>query len=75
MIKCGKYLERLDLYMRMDYPYKYIEKEHNKFLNRLHKIRIGYSMAEVGRLTEIISMGESWRDHYYEALNALWNIF
>ena len=24
IIKCGKYLERLDLYMRLDYPYRMI---------------------------------------------------
>ena len=27
IIKCGKYLERLDLYMRLDFPYIYVEKE------------------------------------------------
>ena len=75
LIKCGKYLERLDLYMRMDYPYKYIEKEHSKFLNRLNRVRIGYSLPVVDRLSEIISMGESWKERYNEALNALWNIF
>lgn len=75
LIKCGKYLERLDLYMRIDYPYKYIEKEFSKFQNRLHKVKIGYSLGELDRLAGIISLGESWRDKYYEALNALWNIF
>lgn len=75
IIKCGKYLERLDLYMRLDYPYRFIEKEYNKFLNRLHKIRIGYNLSEVAKLTEIINMGEAWKTKYYEAVNALWNIF
>lgn len=75
IIKCGKYLERLDLYMRLDYPYRFIEKEYNKFLNRLHKIRIGYNLSEVAKLTEIINLGEEWKTKYYEAVNALWNIF
>ena len=75
IIKCGKYLERLDLYMRLDYPYRAIEKEYNKFLNRLHKIRIGYNLSEVSKLTAIINMGEDWKTKYYEAINALWNIF
>lgn len=75
IIKCGKYLERLDLYMRLDYPYKQIEKEYQKFLNRLHKIRIGYNLAEADRLMSIINMGESWKNRYYDALSALWNIF
>lgn len=75
IIKCGKYLERLDLYMRLDYPYRLIEKEFNKFLNRLHKIRIGYNLSEVAKLTEVINLGEAWKTKYYEAINALWNIF
>ena len=29
IIKCGKYLERLDLYIRLDFPYRHIEKEYN----------------------------------------------
>lgn len=75
IIKCGKYLERLDLYMRLDYPYRLIEKEFNKFSNRLHKIRIGYNLSEVAKLTEVINLGEEWKTKYYEAINALWNIF
>lgn len=75
IIKCGKYLERLDLYMRLGYPYRAIEKECNKFLNRLHKIRIGYNLSEVDRLTGVINLGEGWKERYEDALDALWNIF
>lgn len=75
IIKCGKYLERLDLYMRLDYPLKLIEKEYNKFVNRLSKVKIGYNMAEAEKLAGIIGQGEQWRDQYYEALTALCNIF
>lgn len=75
LIKCGKYLERLDLYMRLNYPYRMIEKEYNKFLNRLHKIRIGYNLSKVDTLNEIMNMGENWNERYQDALVALWNIF
>ena len=75
IIKCGKYLERMDLYMRLGYPYRAIEKEYNKFLNRLHKIRIGYNLSEVDKLTEVINLGEDWQERYYDAINALWHIF
>lgn len=68
-------LERLDLYMRLGYPYRQIEKEFNKFLNRLHKVRIGYNLSEVDRLTEIINLGENWNTRYHDALQALWNVF
>ncbi|MCD8370458.1 MAG: alpha-E domain-containing protein [Clostridiales bacterium] len=75
IIKTGRYLERIDLYMRLGYEYKAIEKEHNKFLKRLHKIGIGYNLSEVDKLAEILSLGEDWKTRYYEAINALWNIF
>lgn len=75
IIKCGKYLERLDLYMRLNFPYHMIEKEYNKFLNRLHKVRIGYNLTEVDHLTEVINLGEGWKERKMDALNALWNIF
>lgn len=75
LIKCGKYMERLDLYMRLGYTYHSIEKEYNKFLNRLHKVHIGYNLAEVDKLSEIINLGEDWRSRYREAIGALWEIF
>ena len=61
--------------MRMDFPYRLIEKEHCKFLNRLHKIRIGYNLTQVDRLTEVINLGEAWTGRRQDALGALWNIF
>ena len=61
--------------MRLGYPYRAIEKEYNKFLNRLHKIRIGYNLSEVDKLTEVINLGEDWQERYYDAINALWHIF
>lgn len=75
LMKCGKYLERLDLYMRLNYPTKYIEKEYSKFLNRLHRIHFGYNLSSEAALTEIINQGDNWKEHYQEALNALWNLF
>jgi len=75
LMKCGKYLERLDLYMRLDYPIKYIEKEYSKFLNRLHRIHFGYNLSAEATLTEIVNQGDRWKEHYEEALNALWTLF
>ena len=75
LMKCGKYLERLDLYMRLGYPTKNIEKEYSKFLNRLHRIHFGYNLSAEAALTEIINQGDNWKDHYQDALNALWNLF
>ncbi len=75
IIKCGKYLERLDLYMRLDYPVRQIEKEYSKFLNRLHKIHLNYNPDCERTLTEIVAMGENWKSRYDEAVRAIWNFF
>lgn len=75
IIKCGKYLERLDLYIRLGYPYRFIEKEHSKFINRLNKIQIGYNLSNVDILSEITASDETLKARRQEALLALWNIF
>lgn len=75
LIKCGKYLERLDLYIRLGYPHRFIEKEHSKFINRLHKIQIGYNLSNVDVLSEIVESAETLKARRQEALLALWNIF
>lgn len=75
IIKCGKYLERLDLYMRLGYSAKAIDKEFSKFENRLHRVRLPYRRENEDRLREIISLGDGWREYEKEALEALWNLF
>lgn len=34
------------------------DEECNKFLNRLHKIRIRYNLSEIDTLNEIMNLGE-----------------
>ena len=51
----------LDLYMRLDYPYRMIEKEYNKFLNRLHKIRIRYNLSEIDNPSAYTQVSEPMR--------------
>ncbi len=75
IMKCGKYLERLDLYLRLGYPSRLVEKECSKFLNRLHKVQLNYNKDCEEKLTEIISQGEAGRARYEEALEAIWKFF
>ena len=75
IIKCGRYLERLDLYIRLGYPHRFIEKEHSKFINRLQKIQIGYNLSRVEELSKIVATDETLKAGRQEALLALWNIF
>lgn len=75
IIKCGKYLERLDLYMRLGYPAKAIEKEYSKFQNRLHRSGLSYDQSCEETLTRVVALGDGWREHDKEALDALWRLF
>ena len=75
IIKCGRYLERLDLYMRLDFPYRSIEKEFSKFSNRLRRIKTGYNIEAYDRLCDVINLGEGWKERYNEGIYALWDIF
>lgn len=75
IIKSGRYLERLDLYIRLGYPYISIRKEYNKFMSRLHRVRLGYNLSEADKLEELIHDADGFEERRQDALNALWNIF
>lgn len=75
LMKCGRYVERLDLYMRLDYPYPMIEREFSKFLNRLRRVGVRYNLGKLDELTAFINQKEKWTEHYNEALNCLAAVF
>lgn len=75
IIKCGRYLERMDLYVRLGASYEAVYKEYCKFLNRLDKIRINYHKDEVDKLAIFLADAEEYEKNRENALNALWNIF
>ncbi len=75
IMKCGKYLERLDLFMRLGYPAGAIEKGYSKFINRLDKVHLSYNADCRRKLDEIIGSGENWKERQEEAVAALWDFF
>lgn len=75
IIKVGRYLERLDLYMRLKYPYAAIDKEFSKFINRLERVKMPYNSSRLEQLKEILSRGEDWVGSYYDAIGCLYMIF
>ncbi|MCI5700231.1 MAG: alpha-E domain-containing protein [Lachnospiraceae bacterium] len=74
IIKTGKYLERLDLYLRLDYRMQDIEKEYSKMLNRLNKTKLHINMEKLEELTAIINKKTELTENYREALNCLGEI-
>ncbi len=57
--------------MRLEYPARAVEKEYSKFLNRLHRVKLPYQTENEAKLTEIINLGEGWKEHDKEALELL----
>lgn len=53
IIKCGKYVERLDLYYRLSYSADQIEKELCKLINRLPRTGIPYESEILDELVTV----------------------
>lgn len=71
IMKVGKYVERLDLYLRLEYHTKDIEKEFSKLENRLIKSNMPVNTKKLNRLKVIIGKDEDWKGYYFEALDCL----
>ncbi len=75
ILKCGKYVERLDLCLRLEYHTGDLEKEYRKLCNRLEKTSLNYHAESLGRLGDIILREENPEAHYREALGCLGSLF
>ena len=75
ILKCGKYMERLDLCIRLDYRRKDVVKEYKKLLNRLNRTSLSYSRENLERFEQIIMDKTAWKEKYQEALRCLGGLF
>ena len=73
ILKCGKYVERLDLCIRLAYHRKDVEKEYRKLVNRIHRSNLCYNEEKLVRLGEILTGSEDRNDQ--EALCCLGELF
>ena len=74
-LKCGKYVERLDLCIRLDYHKKDLEKEYRKLTNRLGRINLSYNEENLARLGQLITRGMEQAKDRQEALGCLGGLF
>lgn len=74
LMKAGKMVERLDLYLRLDMSLPLVEREFCRLKARVAKLHVEYNKAALEQLSEIIGKGEAWREQYNEALYALGSI-
>jgi len=75
LIKAGRYIERLDLYLRLDFPYDTIEREFDKLMGRLGRVHISYDHRSSSRLHSIIMAGDPERASRGQALECVNKFF
>lgn len=72
IIDCGKYVERLDLYLRLKYPFAAIEREFGRLCASLRKVPKNtpyrYNTSQLCILVEIMGMGERYTDRAWARL-------
>ena len=71
ILKCGKYVERLDLFIRLDYHREDLEKEFRKLTNRLSRTNLNYNEENLKRLEQIIMDKDHQKSYDQEALGCL----
>lgn len=76
---CGKSVERLDLYMRMNYPYKSVENEFLRLCRNLRDIPKNtpyrYNTKYLSELVEILGTAEDYEKSGQKAISSLERIF
>jgi len=79
IIKCGKLVERLDLYFRFSYDYKLIRREYKNLRHILSHVRQGAPYIcndeQTAVLDEIVGMKEKYKERLEEALDSLNRLF
>jgi len=76
IVKCGKLVERLDLYFRFAYDYKLINSEYEKLCHVLTRVRKGfYNAQRLAVLVEVLAIEESYKGRFDEVLENLNKLF
>jgi len=76
IVKCGKLVERLDLYFRFSYDYKLINSEYEKLCHVLARVRKGFCNTQyLAVLVEALATEESYRTRMDEVLESLNRLF
>jgi len=76
IVKCGKLVERLDLYFRFSYDYKLINSEYEKLCHVLSRVRKGFCNAQhLAVLVEVLAIEESYKGRFDEVLDSLNKLF
>ena len=75
IVKCGRYVERLDLYLRLKAGQEEVEKEFRKFSKRLERVRIGYHADRYQQVAAMMERKDEFASLRSSILNTLQQIF
>jgi len=79
IILCGKYVERLDLYLRMHYNFRSVKKEFSRLCKKLDTIPENtpyrYNTQHMSELTDILGTAEDYKKDGERAIISLEHIF
>lgn len=75
IVKCGRYVERMDLYLRLGCGWASVDKEFAKFSNRLERVRIGYDHEQFRKLADMIRRRDEYEELRKPMLFTLQRIF
>ncbi len=79
IIYCGKSVERLDLYLRMEYPFSAISMEFDRLCKNLRNVPKNtpyrYNTQQLSTLVEIMGEGEDYKKFIPQALSSLGGLF
>jgi uncharacterized alpha-E superfamily protein len=76
IIKCGKLVERLDLYFRFSYDHRLINSEYEKLYHIVARMRKGFCNTQhLAVLVEVLAVEESYKERLDEVLDCLSRLF
>ncbi len=79
IIRCGKSVERLDLYLRLKYPWRMINLEFERLCRHLQNVPKNspyrYNTKHLSVLAELMGMGEDYTERADEAIISVGRLF
>ncbi len=75
LMKCGRYVERMDLYVRLHFSYAEVERSYYKLRSRIGKAGMLYQEEMLDCIGECIISEEVLNENRQKALNCLAQLF